>query len=72
MNDQTKVFVTGSDGFVGRHLVPYLVAQGYKVIAASRTEPSIRGPNIVPVRLPELSPPFDWSRSCANATPSSI
>jgi nucleoside-diphosphate-sugar epimerase len=60
MNDQTTVLVTGSDGFVGRHLVPYLAAQGYKVIAASRAASSFGGPNIVTVALPDLSLPFDW------------
>jgi NAD dependent epimerase/dehydratase family len=37
MNDQASVLVTGSDGLVGRHLVPNLAAQGNRVIAASRT-----------------------------------
>jgi len=60
MNDQTRVLVTGSDGFVGRHLVPYLAAQGYKVIAASTTDFGFEDPNIVSVRLPDLSVPFDW------------
>lgn len=60
MNEQTTVLVTGSDGFVGRHLVPYLAAEGYRVIAASRAEPTFENPNIVAVRLPDLSLPFDW------------
>ncbi len=59
MSDKGTVLVTGSDGFIGRHLVPYLVAQGHRVVAASRTT-STGAPNIRPVRLPDLSRPFDW------------
>ena len=54
------MLVTGADGFVGHHLVPYLVAQGYAVIAASRAVNAIDSPNVTAVRLPDLSRPFDW------------
>lgn len=60
MNDKTNVLVTGSDGFLGRHLVSYLAGHGYKVIAASRKASVFKDPNIVAVPLPDLSLPFDW------------
>ena len=60
MNDQISVLVTGSDGFIGRHLVPFLACRGYKVLAASRLAATFDDPNIVEVRLPDLSQPFDW------------
>jgi nucleoside-diphosphate-sugar epimerase len=60
MNDQPTVLVTGSDGFIGGHLTPYLATRGYKVIAASRTPSAFADPNIVAVALPDLSIPFDW------------
>jgi nucleoside-diphosphate-sugar epimerase len=60
MNDRTRVLVTGADGFIGRNLVPYLAAQGYRVIAASRTASGSDNPDILPVPLPDLSRPFDW------------
>src|SRR5262245_48248753 len=57
---KTRVLVTGADGFVGRHLVPYLVAQGYSVIAASRAATSFENPDVTAVPLPDLSRLFDW------------
>jgi nucleoside-diphosphate-sugar epimerase len=59
MRDKGTVLVTGSDGFIGRHLVPYLAGQGHQVIAASRSVLT-EGPNIRGVTLPDLSQPFDW------------
>jgi uncharacterized protein YbjT (DUF2867 family) len=54
------VLVTGAGGFVGRHLVPYLAARGYKVIAASRTAANFDNPNVSGVSLPDISKLFDW------------
>jgi nucleoside-diphosphate-sugar epimerase len=62
MNDKISVLVTGSDGFIGRHLVPYLAAEGHRVIAASRKAAVLQNRNIMPVVLPELGLPFDWQR----------
>jgi nucleoside-diphosphate-sugar epimerase len=59
MNDSSTVLVTGSDGFVGRHLVPSLVARGHRVIAASRSA-SGAGTNVTAVAIPDLALPFDW------------
>jgi UDP-glucose 4-epimerase len=60
MSDRTSVLVTGSDGFVGRNLVPYLAQRGYRVIAASRTPAKFESLDITGVALPDLSQPFDW------------
>jgi nucleoside-diphosphate-sugar epimerase len=60
MNDRTTVLVTGSDGFIGRHLVPYLASLGYMVMAASRNASAYEHPNIVTFRLPDISAAFDW------------
>ena len=60
MNDKISILVTGSDGFIGRHLVPYLAARGYRVIAASRKALAFDDPNVVFAQLPDLSTPFDW------------
>ncbi len=55
-----RVLVTGADGFVGHHLVPYLVAQGYRVIAASRAAATFDSPEVTAVPLSDLSRLFDW------------
>lgn len=60
MTKQITVLVTGSDGFVGRHLVSFLAARGYSIIAASRTEAAIKHPSVVTAPIPDLSKPFDW------------
>jgi nucleoside-diphosphate-sugar epimerase len=60
MTDKITVLVTGCDGFIGRHIVPYLASQGHRVVAASRTTPDFAGLNIVFASLPDLSRPFDW------------
>src|SRR5437879_13479491 len=57
---KTRVLVTGADGFVGRHPVPYLVAQGYRVIAASRAVTTFDNPDVTDVPLSDLSRMFDW------------
>jgi nucleoside-diphosphate-sugar epimerase len=60
MNGRTTVLVTGADGFIGRHLVPYLASLGYKVMAASRNASAYEHANIVSVQLPDISAAFDW------------
>ena len=59
-NRKTRVLVTGADGFVGRHLVPYLVALGYSVVAASRATTASNNPDVATVPLSDLSRTFDW------------
>lgn len=57
---KTRVLVTGADGFVGRHLVPHLVAHGYSVVAASRAVTAFDNPHVTAVPLSDLSRLFDW------------
>jgi nucleoside-diphosphate-sugar epimerase len=59
-NGKTRVLVTGADGFVGRHLVPYLVTQGYSVVAASRAVTAFDDPDVTAAPLSDLSRLFDW------------
>lgn len=61
MSDKGRILVTGADGFIGQHLVPFLAKQGYTVVAASRAPAAFENPNIVNTELPDLSKPFDWS-----------
>ena len=58
--EKPRVLVTGADGFIGRHLVPFLAARGYGVIAASRATTAFENPNVSAVQLPDLSKMFDW------------
>ncbi len=36
MPDQTRVLVTGAGGFIGHHLVNYLVSRGYRAFGLYR------------------------------------
>ena len=58
--EKPRVLVTGADGFIGRHLVPFLATRGYRVIAASRTATTFENPNVASVPLPDISKLFDW------------
>ena len=58
--EKRTVLVTGANGFVGRHLVSYLISQGYSVIAASRSAADFENSNVTAVTLPDLSDSFDW------------
>src|SRR5438105_8548085 len=60
MKIQSTILVTGASGFVGRHLVRHLAAQGHEVIAASRTAFAFDDPKVSHVALPDLSTPFNW------------
>jgi nucleoside-diphosphate-sugar epimerase len=60
LKEKPRVLVTGAGGFVGRHLVPYLAAQGYQVIAASRAASAFDNPGVSAIPLPDLSKLFDW------------
>lgn len=61
MGDQTRILVTGSDGFIGRNLVPYFASLGHKVIAASRSAHTFAQSNVIPAKIPDISTTLDWA-----------
>jgi nucleoside-diphosphate-sugar epimerase len=54
-----RVLITGASGFVGRALVPALVAAGYAVRAAVRSHASFDGPVEI-VAYGDLAKPVEW------------
>lgn len=63
------VLITGASGFIGKHLVRTLAANGWAVRAASRnpTATSSRT-GVVCVVLPDLGRPADWSKLTEGVT----
>ncbi|WP_166517519.1 NAD-dependent epimerase/dehydratase family protein [Bradyrhizobium canariense] len=54
------VLITGSDGFVGQHLIKYLAGQGLTILAASRSSTNATHQRIRHIQVPDLASTFDW------------
>jgi len=59
-SNKRAVLVTGSNGFVGKHLVKYLASRGYTVVASSRTALASNDPKVTYAQVPDLITAFDW------------
>lgn len=56
------VLVTGTTGFIGKHVVRALAKAGWQVRAASRDPTTTRAmAGVEPVAMPDLRSPADWS-----------
>jgi nucleoside-diphosphate-sugar epimerase len=60
-----NVLVTGATGFVGRALVPQLVASGYRIRAALRTPSDALPAGVASVQIGEIGPDTDWRAALA-------
>src|SRR5690349_1295712 len=47
VSDAKRVLVTGASGFIGRHVLPWLTAQGYEVHIIDRRLRARKAPGIV-------------------------
>lgn len=58
------VLVTGATGFIGSHLCPFLLKQGYHVRGTFRQEPTDNlAPEIEWIKIGDIGPGTDWSRA---------
>jgi nucleoside-diphosphate-sugar epimerase len=62
MTRKRVVLITGSNGYLGKHLVNYLAARGHTVVAASRSPIKPMNDRIIPVQVPDLRTGVDWRR----------
>jgi len=63
MSDQTRVLVTGAGGFIGHHLVNYLVGRGYRVRGVDIKEPEYEPTAAHEFEMLDLRDPDDCLRA---------